>query len=99
MSAEEPADVAEEETPALYPFYHVGGDTLNGATVQAGYLTDGGEVDHLVIDMQGLGINRVPQAFEVVYGWYTDQLNAIAGQQQAAAEQETEDGAEAEGAQ
>ncbi len=80
MSAEEQSEEQNaDEQERIYPFYQVRGDLGAGATVKAGYVTESGEVDYLVMDMANIGVGRVEQAFTLAFGWYCDELNAITG--------------------
>jgi len=101
MSDDEPEadpenEAVEQERGPVYPFYHVSGDLIDGTTVQAGYVTETGEIDYLVMDMTDVGVNRVEQAFALAFGWYVDRLNEQAQLAAVATEAEADDGDEEE---
>lgn len=82
-----PNNEESDSEEALYPFYHVSDNLLEGATVRAGFMTEAGEIEYLVMDMTDVGVGRVEQAFGLAFGWYVDQLNRAS----AAAEQQADD--------
>lgn len=100
MSGEEPLeelddygpDAAPENDETVYPFFNAQASGDVTVAVTAGWVTDDGEVQQLVLDYAG-PLAQGMEALQIAFGWYADTISDLY-QQQAAAEQQA---AESEG--